>query len=55
MAGALPEAELIELTQTIGFKDGRIVERFKAFQGTSAEAKLSADLLVGSVNFYARK
>ncbi|MEM9491899.1 MAG: hypothetical protein AAGC55_22325 [Myxococcota bacterium] len=55
MAGALPEAELLELTASLGFVDGRIVERFDCFEGTSAEDKVSKDLRIGGVNFSARK
>lgn len=55
MAGALPEAELIEITASLGFRDGQIVERFDTFKGTSAQDKLSSDLHVGGVNFHARK
>ena len=40
---------------TLGFQDCRIVERFESFKGTSAEDKVSSDLRVGGVNFYARK
>jgi hypothetical protein len=39
----------------IGFQDGRIVERFDCYEGTSAKAKLSKDLYVQGVNFFARK
>jgi len=35
--------------------DGKIVERFDCYEGTSAKAKLSKDLLVQGVNFFARK
>jgi SAM-dependent methyltransferase len=39
----------------VGLKDGRIVERFNCFMGTSAEQHVSKDLFVHGVNFYARK
>jgi hypothetical protein len=35
--------------------DGKIVERFDCYEGTSAQAKLSKDLYVQGVNFFARK
>jgi hypothetical protein len=35
--------------------DGKIVERFDCYEGTSAKAKLSNDLFVQGVNFFARK
>jgi hypothetical protein len=43
------------LTQSIGFAEGKIVERFDCYEGTSAKAKLSKDLYVQGVNFLARK
>jgi ubiquinone/menaquinone biosynthesis C-methylase UbiE len=55
IAGALPEVELATLTAAVGFLDGRVTERFDCFRGTSAESKLSRDLKVGAVNFFARK
>jgi hypothetical protein len=35
--------------------DGKIVERFDCYEGTSAKAKLSKDLFVQGVNFFAHK
>ncbi len=55
VGGALPEPELAELTAEAGLIDGAITERFECFRDTSAEAKVSKDLRVGAVNFYARK
>jgi arsenite methyltransferase len=55
IGGALPEWEVGELCEAVGFVDGRIVARFDCFRGTSAEAKVSKDLRVGSINFFARK
>jgi hypothetical protein len=43
------------LTAQIGFIDGKIVERFDCYEGTSAKAKLSKDLYVQGMNFFARK
>ena len=37
------------------FEDGRIVQRFNCFMGTSAEKHVSKDLFVHGANFYARK
>jgi hypothetical protein len=39
----------------VGLTDGKIVERFDCYEGTSAKAKLSQDLFVQGVNFFARK
>ncbi len=55
IGGALPEPELLELTAAAGFLDGRIVERFDCFRNTSAEDKVSKDLHVAGVNFFAGK
>jgi len=35
--------------------DGRVVQRFNCFMGTSAEKKVSKQLFVHGINFYARK
>jgi hypothetical protein len=35
--------------------DGEIVERFDCYEGTPAKAKLSKDLYVQGINFFARK
>jgi ubiquinone/menaquinone biosynthesis C-methylase UbiE len=55
IGGALPESELIELTQEVGLIECRVVARFDAYRGSSAEQKVSNDLLVQGVNFFARK
>lgn len=55
IAGALPEAELACLADSVGLRDGRITERFDCFRGTGAAAKVSADLRVQAVNFLARR
>ena len=39
----------------MGFADGKIVERFDCYEDTSAKVKLSKDLYVQGVNFFARK
>jgi ubiquinone/menaquinone biosynthesis C-methylase UbiE len=55
VGGALPEPELAELARAAGLRETRIVERFASFAGTSAERKLSDELYVGAVNFFAEK
>jgi arsenite methyltransferase len=55
IGGALVEHELSEIAAETGFVDGRIVERFNCFMGTSAEHKVSKDLFVHGVNFFAQK
>jgi arsenite methyltransferase len=54
IAGALPEAELIDVLQRVGFTDVRLVERFEAFEGTSKERTARKYGVIG-VNVYARK
>jgi SAM-dependent methyltransferase len=53
IGGALPEEELYEIAAGAGLCDGQVVERFDCFAGASASQKVSADLRVHSVNFYA--
>lgn len=55
IAGALPEPELIALSADVGLLGGRIVEHFDAFAGTTADRKVSGDLRVRAVGFYAEK
>jgi hypothetical protein len=55
IAGALTEKELPEIAGACGFTDCRITERFDCFKNTSAEVKVSKDLFVQGVNFYAKK
>jgi arsenite methyltransferase len=55
IGGALSENELIELAAEAGLTDGRILARFDCYRGTSAAMKVSEDLLVRGVNFFARK
>jgi ubiquinone/menaquinone biosynthesis C-methylase UbiE len=55
IGGALPEAELHQIMAQIGFVGGTTVERFDCYEGTSAKAKLSKDLFVQGVNFFAQK
>lgn len=55
IGGALVEGELSEIAAITGLQDGRIIERFNCFMGTSAEQHVSKDLFVHGVNFYASK
>ena len=51
----MPEAELYEIIAGVSLTAGEIVERFDCYEGTSAKAKLSKDLYVQGINFFARK
>ncbi|HWA73203.1 MAG TPA: methyltransferase domain-containing protein [Polyangiaceae bacterium] len=55
IAGALPESELSLLALEAGLVDAQLLTYFECFAGTSAEQKVSRDLKVRSVNFFARK
>jgi arsenite methyltransferase len=55
IGGALVEPELSAIAGESGLEDGHVVQRFNCFMGTSAEHKVSKDLFVHSVNFFARK
>jgi arsenite methyltransferase len=55
IGGQRPEAELQQLTARIGLVNGKIVEPFDCFEGTSVKANLSKDLNAQGVNFLARK
>jgi arsenite methyltransferase len=55
IAGALPESELPSLCAEAGLMGGRVVARFDCFRGTTAEHKVSKDLRVAGVSFFARK
>lgn len=55
IGGALPEHELMTLSAEAGLLDCRVQARFQSFANTSAEAKVSRDLHIGAVNFFARK
>lgn len=55
VGGALPEPELLELAQAAGLREARIAARFECFAGTSAMAKVSSDLRLAAVGFFARK
>lgn len=55
IGGALQERELIELAQEAGLVDCRIVARFDSFAGAAVGERVSQDLFVQGVNFFARK
>lgn len=55
VAGALPEAELLETLRGYGFEEVRVVERHDCFRATTAEAKVSADLQVMGITVFARR
>ena len=55
VGGALRVEEMRELAAAAGLLDGHVVEHFDSFGRTSAGDKVSADLLLHSVNFYAAK
>jgi ubiquinone/menaquinone biosynthesis C-methylase UbiE len=55
IAGALTERELPGVARAAGFSDCVITERFDCFRNTSAGVKVSKDLYVQGVNFFARK
>jgi stage V sporulation protein SpoVS len=55
IGGALQEWELVELAAGAGLVNGRVVEHFDCFRDTSAEQKVSKDLNVQGVTFFANK
>lgn len=55
IGGALQEWELVELAAGAGLENGRVVEHFDCFRDTSAEQKVSKDLKVQGVTFFANK
>jgi len=55
IGGALVEGELPELAAASGLVDTRTTARFDCFANTTAEIKVSSDLYVQGVNFFARK
>ena len=54
IGGALVESELGLLAAEAGLVDGTILARFSSFAGSSAEAKVSADLRLSAVHFSAK-
>jgi len=55
IGGALPEAELYDVSAAAGLTDARVTARFASFRDTSAEAKVSAEMRIRAVNFYTYK
>jgi SAM-dependent methyltransferase len=55
IGGAVTEVELAELAAAAGLEPRGVTERFDAFGGTSAAARLSADLRAHAVNFLAQR
>jgi SAM-dependent methyltransferase len=55
IAGALTVPELQSLAEQTGFVDCRPLARFDCFDGTTAMDKVSRDLHVQGMNFFARK
>jgi hypothetical protein len=55
VAGALLEKEVIEIAESAGFQDCRIVERFDCFQGSRVEKTVSSTVGVHGANFFAQK
>lgn len=55
IGGALQEGEMLELAAGAGLAQGRVVEHFDCFRDTSAEKKVSKDLKVHGVTFFASK
>ncbi|MCG6872543.1 MAG: methyltransferase domain-containing protein [Gammaproteobacteria bacterium] len=55
IGGALQEQEMIELAGAAGLVNARMTERFDCFRDTSAEHKVSKDLEVQGMNFFAQK
>lgn len=55
IAGALTEPELVAICRELGFVEVRPLARFRCFEGTNAEHKVSRDLEVQGLNLFARK
>lgn len=55
IAGALTEKEVFEIAESSGFGKCYLTERFDCFKDTSAEVKVSKDLMVHGANFYIEK
>jgi hypothetical protein len=45
----------VSVTRDLGFVDAQPLTRFRGFEGTSAEHKVSHDLRAHGLNFFARK
>jgi arsenite methyltransferase len=55
VGGALPESELLALTEAAGLTGGRVLERFDSLGGTGAGARVAKDLHVHAVNLFAER
>ena len=55
VGGAVVEPELHDLALQAGLVNSRVVKRFNCFFNTAAEEKVSKDLFVHAVNFYATR
>lgn len=55
IGGALTEEEVFGISSETGFRECFLSERFDCFRNTSAENKVSRDLMVHGANFYIRK
>jgi hypothetical protein len=55
VGGALSETGLIEVAAEAGLLDGRIVERFDCYAGTSSGAKVAPHMGLTGLNFHARR
>gem|GEM_PF-3573478 len=51
----ISEQELPVIAESVGFADCWITERFDCYRNTTAGIKVSKDLYVQGVNFFARK
>ncbi|MCP5071478.1 MAG: hypothetical protein GY946_33375 [bacterium] len=48
-------AEIVEVVGMVGRVEGKIIERFECYEGTSTMNKLAKDLDVHGVNLFARR
>ena len=55
MAGALPEAELLNLARHLGFVDVRLTEHFDAYGNTPVLDQVAAHLGVQGANIHAHR
>lgn len=55
VSGSVKEADLLQLVAEAGLGEGRIVEHFDCFRGTSVERKFGRALRVGAATLFARK
>jgi len=55
VGGALSETGLMEIATEAGLREGRIVERFDCFAGTSSGARVAPHIGLTGLNFFARR